>query len=87
MSEGYKQSAKGKERSTSSSTGESSRRPRLSSSAGSRKSRGAGSETDPTSYHSEVGDLDDGVDEDIEEEDEEDGSDDVCSPANRLLVC
>jgi hypothetical protein len=84
MAEGYKQSGKGKEIPFSSTTVD----PQLSSSAGSRKSRGAGSETDPTSYHSDPEedgqDLDDEMDGDIEEEDEEDGSDDVCSRGTRL---
>jgi hypothetical protein len=86
MAEGYKQSGKGKGKETpfSSTTVD----PQLSSSAGSRKSRGAGSETDPTSYHSDPEedgqDPDDEMDGDIEEEDEEDGSDDVCSRGTRL---
>jgi hypothetical protein len=82
--EGYKHSGKGKERSTSSSTGESSSsHPRLWSSAASRESPGGGSETDPTSCHSDPGEedqeIDDGGNSDRDEE-EEDASDDVCFP-------
>lgn len=85
--ESRKHSGKGKERSTSSSTGESSSgHPQLSSSPGSRKSGGVGSDTDPPSHHSnpdeDVLENDEGVDKDRNEEDEDDddddASDDVC---------
>jgi hypothetical protein len=89
---------KGKERSVSSSTGKSSSsQPQLSSSAGSRKSEGVESDTDPPSHHSdpgeEVSENDEEIDEDQNEENEddedEDASDDVCFlsvPSGHLLI-
>lgn len=78
---------KGKERSISSSTGESSSsQPQLSSSAGSGKSGGVESDTDPPSHHSnpdeDVLENDEDVDKDRNEEyedgEDDDASDDVC---------
>jgi hypothetical protein len=91
--ESRKHSGKGKERSISSSTGESSSsHPQLSSSAGSRICGGVGSDTDPPSRHSDPDEEGLENDEEVEknrnEENEDDEDDDASDDVgSRRVSC